>query len=214
MRDHEFERLRAHYARLDRHEPGADVDAAIHAAARRATKAPRLRVWSAALASAACIGLAVVLVPALLIESPAPDLQMREGELLIAVKRESAEREAAESRRDVMREQARQEPMAAPALAAPEPPRPQARQRTADDAGLAALAAPGTRDPRLETLRTELENATEATWRSRLLELRAAGREPLAVALLADFRERFDRPADFTLDDLAAEAGDTTEDGE
>lgn len=204
MRDDEFERLRAHYARLEKQAPGANVDDAIRAAARRATTRVRLRVWGAALASAACVGLAVVLVPALLIESPAPGMQDREGKLLITVKRESAEREAAESRRNAMREPM---PMAAPALAAPEPPRPQARQRMADDAGMGGFAAEqGNRAAVLEALRAELENATEATWRSRLLALRAAGQEPLANTLLADFRERFGRPADFTFDDLAAEA--------
>ena len=198
--DREFDALKRDYARLPKHEPGETIDAAIRAAARRNAPRRRLRVWSAALASAACIGLAVVLVPALRVETHAPEdggAQQRQAELMIRVARDESERRAVE---ESATQKARERAM--PMIAAPAPPASRAPtdSRAENYAPPAAGVVPG-----LDALRAELADADEATWRRRILELRASDRESLAAALLDDFRTRFDRPASFTLDDLARE---------
>lgn len=206
----DIERLRDEYARLAKHEPRAETDAAIRDAARRRMAPRRLGAWSAALAGAACIGLAIVLVPALLVDAPAP-VAMQESAMRVAS--EEAEQKA----REIHSERESAARRARPMVAAPAPRpagEPEQYMASQDHAGarpepraaLKAGQAPPVNPDALRTLREELRDADEATWRRRLLALRAAGREPLATALLEDFRQRFGRDADFTLDDLAAEA--------
>lgn len=187
--EHELDALKRDYARLPKHEPGAHVDAAIRAAAREPVSRRRLRVWSGALAAAACIGLAVVLVPALLVQAPVPTLEQRRSDLVIHVARDELERKEEESAARKARERT-----AMPMIAAPAPP------ASRGPVEAAAASVPG-----LAALRAELAEADEVTWRRRILELHASGQEPLAAALLDDFRTRFERPDSFTLDDLAQE---------
>lgn len=264
--ERDLDRLRPGYSRLPQHGPDDAVDAAIRAAAQRAMPRRRLRTWSAAFATAACIGLAVVLIPAVLIETPAPGNRDTGGELLLRVQRPAAEPPAPAEKAE----------MAAPdpevgALAYSPPPMAPAengagpsitlREEITRDAAaelsigqdeqvvaadelptsaksvlpestVMAQAAVPRADMPLESVtvtgsrltaamaetditaemaaeRAALAGADENAWRERLLALRADGREDLALALLADFQTRFERPETLTLDDLAGEQART-----
>lgn len=232
--ERELAQLRASYARIPRAEPGDAADAAIRHAARRHDAQRRLRRWSGAAAVAACAGLAVVLVPTLLIETPAPPDRDVLAVVVLQSEPPQPGRVAPEERAG-MELRVSPAPMAAPSATVDEDERALFAGDDAPTSSTSAIPDPGNPSPAAKpvygdepapapvtgartdaasaeaiareaaALRTELENADARAWRERLLALRAAGREALALMLLEDFRRRFQRPDSFTLDDLAAE---------
>lgn len=232
----ELERLRARYAQLPAEEPDVLVDEAIRAAARQRSARRRTRSWSVVAGLVATVGLAAVIVPALLLEAPPPALDREATLQTVAEEASQRERRSAERRVDAERSAAQLAgPGAAPEAAAPPPAaKSDAREETADDttgnmpfapARPAAAREPeaeppsgsselervrvtGSRITRLDVERAELGGQDEAAWRRRILELHDAGDVALAGMLLTEFRERFERDDDFTLDDLRQEASD------
>lgn len=177
--------LRDAWAKLPKAEPSAAVDHAVRNAARarggRHTPLRLAPVWIAALATAATVAAAVVIVPAMLIRAPEPPRTAGEVEIRLRDSAESAARtmEKAEEASRVTR--MRDMP----------PPAPVAQAPAAD--GLPADVA--------ESLAAELAGASEAEWRTRLIELRET--DPAAAAqLMPAYRERFDLPQSVSLDDL------------
>lgn len=200
----ELERLRAHYAKLPADEPGVLVDNAIRAAARQRVARRRLRVWSVAASLAACIGLAAVLVPALMLKVPRSAV-VDETELVVVAREKS---EGARVDRQAVAERRRE--VAARQMQSP-PPQPSFAETAKPRAPAPLPGAAMDARPDIETLRRELADADRAAWRKRILALDVAGEDALASALLADFRERFDKPPGFTLEDLRKSAGETDE---
>lgn len=223
----ELASLRTHYSSLSQEAPESAVDASIRAAADRQVRRHYKPAWVAAAGLAACVALAVILVPTLLIETPREAAPTSNADLVLIAKRHADEA-------DVQRKQG--EAIAMRATPATPPPAPQAaiegkgeislaheewlaREEVApakpeidtlraDNAKLLAQRAPAgarTAAPvatEVDVLRAELANADEPTWRKKLLALREQGNEELAQQLLVDYRARFKQPDTFTLTDL------------
>jgi len=98
--DADLARLRGEHASLSRQEPGPELDAAIRAAAERHTRQRNWPVWSAAAGLAACVGLAVVLVPVLLIEAPRNAAQLHTTETVLMAERSETERAVQQKHRE------------------------------------------------------------------------------------------------------------------
>lgn len=209
-RDPDLETVQRAHARLPHEVPSVSVDAAIRAAAERELprqRARRWRAWGTAAGAAACIALAVILLPKLLINVPAPAREMSETGLVVKVRSDDKPAPAADA---VSRETRRQAAREAPAQLREE--YTEGRGEPASPVAPALEAAPqarspsrSTNDPRLVAARAALADADEATWREQILFLRARGDDALAAGLLEKFRERFDKPEKYSLDDLAAD---------
>lgn len=109
--------LRRDYASLSRNEPRLEIDTAIRAAAKRNMRQRHLPAWGAAAGLAACVGLAVVLVPALLVEAPREVAQTRSTELVLQLEPVASDRAVQRKQRETaaLRENVAR-PAAAPAL--------------------------------------------------------------------------------------------------
>lgn len=225
----ELASLRKQYSSLPRETPDEALDASIRAAADREVRHHYRPAWAAAAGLAACVALAVILVPALLVEAPYDAAQKSTTDLVLVAERQADEAEVRQKRRETMA--MREAPAAAPPMpqaavegkgevslaheewlareeVAPAQPAGESHALLADNAkslsqrapARARAAAPVTTD--IEMLRAELAEANEAAWRKQLLALREQGKEELAQQLLEDYRVRFERADTFTLDDL------------
>lgn len=192
--DADLDAIRRAHTGLEKEQPGETVDATI----RRAARAPRQisRRWTAGIATAASIALAVIILPQLLMQSqevrqdtqgtarPAPETMAPPAVPVSAVEPEKRARILARAE-----DQAR-------------------RAESAERAARESLAMQAPAEDRLGRLRAELADADEQAWRTRLLALHADGDTETAQSLLEDFKERFDRPEAWSLEDLAAEDRD------
>ncbi|MDX1454101.1 MAG: hypothetical protein R3217_01470 [Gammaproteobacteria bacterium] len=231
----EIEALRRSYLSWRSVEPGELVDARIRRDARR-TPARRMLAWGGLVAAAASIGLAVVLLPALFDSAPDPALELaaqREVEQAVAKapaappagagqrselsRSESASNGALEEQALAVEQTAARQTAERSAARAAAPVSDQAevasseRQQEArmlDFAATDSLLASKTAlaDMDLEALRSELADASEREWRLALVELREHGERQKAEALFEDYRERFELPADISLDELVGTA--------
>lgn len=223
----ELASLREQYSSLSRQSPDDALDASIRAAADREVRRHYKPAWAAAAGLAACIALAVVLVPTLLIETPREAVQTSNADLVLIAERHADEAEVRQKQRESMA--MREAPAAAPPMpqaaiegkgevslaheewlareeVAPAKPAQENEPGLADGAkafsqrapARAQAAAPAT----VDVLRAELADADEPAWRKQLLTLREQGNEDIAKLLLADYCARFDKPDTFTLDDL------------
>lgn len=158
-RDNESERdidaLRASYSALPKAAPDEAVDARIRAAARRRRRllSP---VWLGAIGAAACVGLAVVLVPALLVQAPHERMRAPAAELVIL-----------QSERPPTEKTAREEDSAARAVApmmAPPPSAALAIDQALNQSDAASLARESeTARAKAREQRRELRMAPEAS---------------------------------------------------
>lgn len=221
----ELASLRAQYSSLSRQAPDDATDASIRASADREVRHHYRPAWAAAAGLAACIALAVILVPTLLIEAPRETPQTSNADLVLVAERHAEEAEVREKQRESMAMRA------APATPPPTPQtaiegkgemslaheewlaheevapaKPEIDTMLADNAKVLSQRAPSrTRaavPAAIDVLRAKLANADEATWRKQLLALRAQGNEEVAEELLVDYRVRFNQSDTFTLADL------------
>lgn len=221
----EIASLRAQYSSLSHEAPDESVDAGIRAAAGREVRRHYTTRWAAATGIAACIALAVILVPTLLIETSRQSVQTSNADLVLIAERRADEAEVRQKQRESMA--MRVAPAAAPPMpqaavegkgevslaheewlareeVAPAQPAAESQGTLADTTKAmsprahAQTIAPAT----IDVVRAELANADEAAWRKKLLALREQGNGGVAEQLLADYRGRFDKPETFTLDDL------------
>lgn len=211
MNQPDDKQLRDDYRRLGGDSPSADIDARILAEARRAVNPRRRNVaaWTGLVALAASIGLAVVLVPTLLLETPSREtatmndaapatdspevalerVQVTGSRVSRTDVEEAAEREA--RRGEKVKAEAL---LAQPAMETMEADRARAIAGAMDEAG-----------PDLAALRAELEGAPELQWRATLVALRDSGRRAIAEQLMPTYRQEFDLDESLTLDMLVAE---------
>lgn len=195
------EDYRAHGRAHEHDAPSADTDARILAEAHRAIR-PRTHpaAWAGLVALAASIGLAVVMVPALLLEPPAREmasapaadkapleLQRVEvtGARISAADAENAQREQRQRAEQLL-------DMAA--MKSLETERARAIAQAVENSG-----------PDLAALRAELAGAPEPQWRATLVALRDSDRRELAEQLMPTYKETFDLDDSLTLDMLVAE---------